>query len=339
MNDYTTSSRANEANGAHAAGGRNLMQPPKPARIGTCLASAVLCGLAASLLGDAQAQPLQRGPSFGEWAPAASVDEGGINGINTAALEGCPMESPDGGQLYFASNREGGAGGIDIWVAHRNGRNDTWTEPEALPAPVNSMFDDFCPTPLTRGRLLFVSNRGSKCGSAADIYETRHHPVHGWLEPQNLGCQVNSGGNEFSPSLVERYGLSILFFSSDRNGSDDIYMSVLSTDGTWGPAQPVEELNSPFNDARPNVRADGLEIVFDRNTDGGPPDIWVAYRSSVFARWSAPEPLGSNVNSGAGETRASLSRDGRRLYFGSNRSGGEGHFDIYVSTRSPSSVR
>jgi Tol biopolymer transport system component len=208
-------------------------------------------------------------------------------------------------------------------------------------APVNSASNDFCPTPLPGNQLLFVSARANTCGGAGnnpDIYYTRLHPVLGWLPLRHLGCDVNSGSEEFSPSLVEAEGQSMLFFSSNRADGVNhrIYMSLQQSDGSWGPATSVDELNVPgAYDARPNVRKDGLEIVFDSNRAGGAPDIYTATRSSVFEPWSAPQPLGPNVNTASAETRASLSRDGTRLYFGSNRPGSVANsVDIYVSTRS-----
>ncbi len=270
---------------------------------------------------------------YGEWGPAQSIDPGGALGVNTGSLEGCPIESPDAHRIYFASDRAGGHGGIDIWTAYRQSPNHPWGEPENLPEPVNSPLNDFCPTPLTGDRLLFVSNRGSACGTNGDIYQTRLHPVLGWLEPENLGCDVNSSGNEFAPSLIERYGKTILFFSSNRGGDFDIYSSTLQQDGTWGAPTAEAELNTTYDDSRPNIRRDGLEIVFDSVRTGGAPDIWSASRPNINAPWSAPVQLGPNVNSDSGESRASLSRDGRRLYFGSGRAGGEGNSDIYLSER------
>lgn len=276
---------------------------------------------------------------FGRWAWAVSVDPGGGNHINTDALEGCPSESTDGRFLFFASNRPGGHGGIDIWVARRSSPAEPWGDPQNLPAPVNSAANDFCPTPLPGGELLFVSNRAGGCGDGtADIYRTRLHPGGGWLAPEHLGCDVNSHGNEFSPSYVPAGG-GMLFFSSDRDlgpGLDRIFVSLRRPGGGWGPAVEVAELNMPgFSTARPNVSQNGRELVFDSNRPGGlgGPDIWAATRPTPLSRWSEPFNLGSNVNSAAGETRPSLSRDGRRLYFGSNRDGGEGNFDIYVATR------
>jgi hypothetical protein len=270
-----------------------------------------------------------------QWGPAAPVDFP-VGTINTAALEGCPIESPDAHYLFMASNRPGGMGGIDIWVAYRTAIGAPWSVPQNLPGPVNSAFDDFCPTPLTGGRLMFVSTRPDVC-AGPNIYQTRLDPALGWLDPELLPCgnldAVNSDFAEFSPSLVEADGRSLLFFSSNREGVHNIYSSELQSDGTWGLAVAVSELNSTLDDARPNVSHDGLEIVFDSTRAGGPPDIWTATRPRLSAPWSKPEALGPNVNSAAGESRPSLSRDGSRLIFGSGKPGGQGNSDIYVSSR------
>lgn len=271
-----------------------------------------------------------------EWAPAVSIDPGGINNVNTPALEGCPIESPDGRTLYFASNRPGGQGGIDIWVAFRDGPNDPWSDPQNLPSSVNSASDDFCPTPLPGGELLFVSRRPGGCGlNTADIYLTSLHPVRGWLDPSNLGCDVNSAGEEFAPSYVGAGG-GMLFFSSNRDGLHKIYVSPRLPDGLFDSPTEVSELSAPgFNSVRPNVSADGREIVFDSDRQGGfgGADIWGATRTSVFDAWSAPVNQGPNVNSASPETRPSLSRNGSRLYFGTGKAGGQGSSDIQVSNR------
>lgn len=273
-----------------------------------------------------------------EWGPAVSIDSDGINSVNTPALEGCPIESPDGRSLFFASNRAGGQGGIDIWVAFRDGPNQPWSDPMNLPAGVNSGFDDFCPTSLPGGELLFVSRRPGGCGVSGDtdIYYTKLHPKQGWLEPVHLGCEVNSAGDEFSPSYVPAGG-GTLFFSSNRDGTHKIYASRRQPDGSFGVPVEVAELNAPpgFNTLRPNVSQDGREIVFDSDRPGGfgGPDIWVATRTSVAHAWSVPVNLGANVNSIFAETRPALSRNGKRLLFGSTRPGGQGSSDIYISTR------
>jgi hypothetical protein len=266
--------------------------------------------------------------------------------FNYSGLDGCPIESPDGLSFYMATDRPGGQGGIDIWRSTRGSTSAPWGAPVNLGAPVNSSADDFCPTPVTDGRLFFVSARPGGCGGP-DLYVTSPAAGGGWAEPKNLGCQANSPAPEFSPSLVDMGGGDVvLFFSSARPGGfaaeadgavpdHDVYYSRALPDGTFGHAILVDGVNSAVDDARPNVRSDGLEMVFDSPRPGGQgaTDIWVSSRASVKSGWSTPVNPGAPINSAAGESRASLSRTGERLYFGSARPGGDGGSDIYVATR------
>lgn len=261
-------------------------------------------------------------------------------GINSAQADGCPIESPNGLDLYIASTRPGAVGGDadanDIWRFHRDAIDAPWGAGEHLPAPVNSAAPDFCPTPLNGKRLYFVSARPGYCG-AGDIFRTREHPLRGWLAPENLGCSAtgsgpNFAGGEFSPSIVETDEGTLLFFSSpgsDGGTDQDIYVSTMGADGSFGPATKVDELSTGANDQMPNVSRDGLEIVYasDAGNTPGSFDIWTATRDSTSDAWSSPTKLDGNVNGAAtSETRPSLSGDGRRLHFG--RSG-----DIFVSSR------
>ena len=112
-------------------------------------------------------------------------------------------------------------------------------------------------------------------------------------------------------------------------------MSERQNGARFGPATAVSELNdATANDIQPNVRADGLEVVFSSNRSGtlGAQDIWVATRATLTDRWSAPVNLGSEVNTSAAESRPSLSKDGNQLLFG-RAPGPEGSSDIYVTTR------
>jgi len=269
--------------------------------------------------------------SDGPWVAAASIETiaGTSGNLNTPALEGCPFIAQRGDVLYFASNRPGGLGGLDIWYSLRRA-DGSWGDPVNFTA-VNSPANELCPMAHRNGRtFLFVSARAGGCGGD-DLYMTRRHETKGWATPQDLGCTVNSAANEASPSLLE----DELYFSSTRNGGlGDIYVSAF--DGsTFGTPAPVTGLNSAQDDFRPNLRRDGLEIFFDSNRAGGLGglDLWTSTRTSTTAPWSTPTNLGSGVNSAANDLRASLSWDGTTLYFGSLRAGGEGSQDIYVITR------
>lgn len=290
---------------------------------------------------------------FTPWSQAVKIDEiaGNHVDVNTSFLDGCPIESPDGLSLYIASNRPRFSGDtrtdLDIWVATRETTSDGWGAPVNLGSPINTTADDFCPTPVRGNGLFFVSRKvipGVTCG-LGDMYFTRRNPKHGWSEPAHLGCTPagpNSELDEQGPSWVDvsgkLRGRKLLYFSRSSvtpNVPGEIYVSERQNGARFGPAAVVSELNdATANDIQPNVRADGLEVVFSSNRSGtlGAQDIWVATRATRSDPWSAPVNLGSVMNTGAAETRPSLSQDGRQLLFG--RSPGlEGSSDIYVTAR------
>ena len=280
--------------------------------------------------------------NFSAWGTAQKIDEiGGNNSeLNTPFQDGCPIQSPDGLSLYMASNRPGGQGLLDIWVSNRESTDDPWGAPENLGEPVNSAADDFCPTPVRGGGLFFVSREAlpGSCGMG-DIYFTRYNPTYGWSEPRNLGCAPggpNTALDEQGPSYVENDDDAFLFFSSSSAVvPGDIYVSQKLSGWNFGGSTAVSGLNSPANDIQPNVRKDGLEVVFSSNRDGGlgAQDIWVATRNAFGAPWSTPVNVGAGVNTPAAESRPSLSKNARQLLFG-RTPGPEGIGDIYLSTRS-----
>jgi hypothetical protein len=297
-----------------------------PTRRTLIVALAITALLTASLVATVGAK------QYGSWATAVSAESisGTSSDLNTASVDGCPIQSPDGLSLYMASNRPGSLG-LDIWVATRATVDAAFGAPVRLPEPINSAADDFCPTPVQGKGLFFVSARDGGCG-AGDIYFARKNPAHGWTTPVNLGCSVNSAAGEAGPSYFQAGGQGYLYFSS----GNDIVASLEVGDGVFGAAAPVTALNSVAADLRPNVRKDGLEIVFDSNradaaAQGGQ-DLYFATRASAADPWSTPVNAGTAVNTGASETRGSFSWDGATLYFGRAPSG-EGMTDIWVTTR------
>jgi hypothetical protein len=279
------------------------------------------------------------GPQYSDWATPQKVDDiaGNSSEVNTASLDGCPHQSPDGLSLYMASNRPRFVGDprtdLDIWVAHRATTASPWGAPENLGEPVNSTADDFCPTPVRGGDLFFVSREAlpGACGMG-DIYLAHSDHHGGFREPHHLACGPagpNSALDEQGPSYVRADGRRLLYFSS----GPDIYVSEKSG-WEFGPAQAVAELNTPDTEIQPNVRKDGLEVVFASNRRAGTDqDIYVATRASIDDPFSTPVNLGGAVNTtDKNETRPSFSWDAQTLYFG-RTPGPEGSTDIFVTTR------
>jgi hypothetical protein len=278
-------------------------------------------------------------PTYSPWEAAANL--GAV--VNSTFNEQGPAISKDGLSLYFGSDRPGGFGGFDIWVSQRASREGPWSPPVNLGGIVNTADIDNVPS-LSRDEhwIFFNSNRSGGFGGV-DIWASyREHTWDdfAWQAAVNLGPGVNSSfGDQAADYFAnDTGGAPLLFFNSDRPngmGLTDIYVSELQSDGSFGPARLVTELNSPSFDQRPSVRFDGLELFFFSNRTGtfGLVDLWVATRETVFDPWSLPTNLGSLVNSTVNDQQPYIAADRRTLYFVSNRAGGLGGTDLYVITR------
>jgi hypothetical protein len=311
-------------------------------------------------------------PSFGRsadysaWSAPIRIDTDpslAHPNFNTPFLDGCPLTSRDGKLFFIASTRPRAAGetgatpDIDIWVARRAKTDDPWGEPQRLPAPINSTFNDFCPMLARDGQTFyFVSNRptaddaGTPACGGTDIYVSRMRQDGSFDSPRNLGCSVNSRWDEAGPVPVnEPTDGPALYFSSARRGGfspdggeadapgdADLYRTIIRGN-SYGAAELVPLVNSAQEDAQPYIREDARELFFYSNRPGSlGNDLWVASREHARDPWNPPTstPL-ANVNSAAPETRPSLSTDGLTLYFGSTRPApeGKGGSDVYRATR------
>jgi Tol biopolymer transport system component len=269
--------------------------------------------------------------------------------VNSSAAEALPALSPDELSLYFASNRPGGLGGNDIWVSRRASVDDPWGPPVNLGAPVNSSAAETAPAFSPDGHLLFFSRNPGVYG-LADIYvseRTNTNDDFAWGSPAALGPGVNTAqANEAAPSYFPgaEGGSGTLYFvrADPVLVYSDIFRASVTREGeTETPAEVVAELSDPdpaISDFKPAVRTDGREVVFtsDRANGFGGFDLWVSTRQSPRQPWSAPVNLGVPLNTTSDDQQASLSHDGRTLVFTSNRPGGLGGNDIWVSTRTSS---
>jgi hypothetical protein len=158
---------------------------------------------------------------------------------------------------------------------------------------------------------------------------------------RNLGDAINTPSIEVGPNLSAD-GLT-MYFVSDRpgglSGTAELWMSTRTTTrALWQAAVNVGAPVNRYSAASPSISADGLELFFDnglrvRPGGQGSGDIWFARRATASARWNEPENLGPVVNSPFTEGVPKLSRDGLTLFFSSDRPGGSGRRDIWVTSR------
>jgi hypothetical protein len=149
---------------------------------------------------------------------------------------------------------------------------------------------------------------------------------------------INSSSRDLKPS-VSGDGLS-LFFTSTRSGGlggMDIWVTTReTTDDPWG--EPMN-LGSPVNSSAwetGSIAYDGLSFYFSstRSRDSNAnADIWVTTRDTIHSEWGTPMNLGPTVNSSVDQCYISISADELTLYFSSNRGGGYGAYDLWVTTR------
>jgi Tol biopolymer transport system component len=276
---------------------------------------------------------------FSDWSEPVNL--GPI--LNSELGDASPAVSKDGRSLYFASNRTGQLGGNDIYVSQWDAATGWWGFPTNLGPMVNTPATEFSPSLSRDGHWLFFhSNRPGSFVPGLDIwasYRENSHDDFAWEAPVNLGPGVNAPGLDTGPSLFENdeAGIPQLFFASNRGvpNAIDIYVSDLLADGTFGPATLVPELSSPQSEPGLSVRFDGLEVFFfsNRPASHGGQDLWTATRETVFHSWSVPTNLGPVVNGAANDEHPHITSDRETLYFSSNRTGGFGGSDLYVTTR------
>jgi hypothetical protein len=91
----------------------------------------------------------------------------------------------------------------------------------------------------------------------------------------------------------------------------------------------------PLQESPDCLSSDGLEMYIWSMRPGGrgKSDLWVLKRGSLDDAWSAPQNLGPTVNSSKNDSLSAISADGLALYFNSDRSGGYGGFDLYMTAR------
>jgi outer membrane protein OmpA-like peptidoglycan-associated protein len=145
------------------------------------------------------------------------------NTINTPKyLESTASITPDGKVIYFASDRLGGQGGLDIYKIEKK-PDGSWTNPVNLGPEVNTKDNEDAPFIHPDQRTLFFTSDGHTSMGGRDIFKTMLVDNH-WTRPENMGYPINTTGNDNYFTLIADGTRG--YFSSDRKGGEggqDIY--------------------------------------------------------------------------------------------------------------------
>ncbi len=187
--------------------------------------------------------------------------------------------------------------------------------------------------PKNTDTLLYINKKIEECRTGKELMAK---PERVWID--NLGPQINTEYPEYSPFIsVDE---SVLIFTGRRNDTrgggrdqndgkffEDVYIAHRDAKGGWKKSENIgEQINSPNHDAPSGLSPDGktLFVFYGWRGNG---DIYASQlKDGVYSK---PEKLG--VNTKHYESSASVSSDGKELYFASRRPDGFGEEDIYVS--------
>ncbi|HEX2937181.1 MAG TPA: hypothetical protein VHO72_17630 [Bacteroidales bacterium] len=154
-----------------------------------------------------------------------------LNGaINTRYWESHASISKDGKKLYFTSNREGGYGGLDIYVSNRIA-GDEWGPAQNLGPVINSEYNEDTPFITPDDRTLYFSSFGHQTMGGYDVFYSMNYGS--WSKPVNMGYPINStdddiffyplrGGEiayfaRFIPEGAGKYDLVRMNIYTDKN--------------------------------------------------------------------------------------------------------------------------
>jgi prenyltransferase beta subunit len=199
-----------------------------------------------------------------EWSEPVALDV-----LNTESDEKSPALSADGTVLLFQSDRPGGRGGSDLYVAHWDGK--AWAPPLNLGEAVNGPAEDCDPAPAPDGRLYFASDRGGETGKL-DIFcieGVNLKPAGPAGEPggpapsEAVRVEVlSSPASDRSPTFT-RHG-DYVYLQSDRGGGAggmDLWRSRILAGAIQPPEHLRERANSPDHDLAPAPACNGIELL------------------------------------------------------------------------------
>ncbi len=157
------------------------------------------------------------------WTPMQKLNEN----INTQFYETHASVSADGKKLYFASNRSGGFGDLDIYVSERNASGD-WGPAKNLGPNINSAFNENSPFITVDGNTLFFSSEGHNSMGGYDIFFSQRQKDGTWSKPVNLGYPINSTDDDifYHPLGDGSMGLMAIFDPKGFGETDILQIEI-----------------------------------------------------------------------------------------------------------------
>ncbi|MFP6900237.1 MAG: hypothetical protein VCA36_04805, partial [Opitutales bacterium] len=220
-----------------------------------------------------------------------------VTTLNSISNDRGPAFSPDGEHLYFASDREGGQGGYDLYVARKDGEG--WGAAEPLGDEVNTEKNELGPAPSADGKRLFFS---SDRNESTDIFvansieeavdpdepgEKLPSPMPRFSAAEPVG-DLNSEAEDVQAALTSRG--DHVFLASDRERDDESGFSLYLSRVVGGKELAPEKIDLYFEKGEatdPAIRMEGFDLLFSRTLEAEDiseeqkPEDYRLYRSTT----------------------------------------------------------
>lgn len=216
------------------------------------------------------------------------------------------------------------AGGLSLWGQATG------------PAAANTRYGETAPVLSADGQYFFFSRRGHPrnrgTGDASDIWMMSRTGER-WSAVLNAGSPVNSAGADQLIGL----GPALTWAAVLRLEEEPVILMLHPRARAWTEARhrplPVELPADRLGDMQLDIQGHRLLFAADLPGGRGGLDLYIAFWQPATGEWSPPLNLGPAVNTAADENYPRLAADARTLYFASNRSGGQGGYDHFLSRR------
>jgi hypothetical protein len=210
----------------------------------------------------------------------------------------------------------------------------TWSAfstPAALPGPVQSPVDDWCPTPTVGGLQIFMHTyRASTHGQLFSATRTATNLPFGMAT--NVAELTTGTSQQFDPTLTGD-GLDIIY-SDDMAGPFHLYEAMRSSaTGKFGTPVALAAINSTTTDWDAFLSDDGLRLMFTSQRNSGQYEIFETKRVAIGSQFDTPVLHSELTVAGTAQSSPTLSADWLDIYFASNRPGGPGKYDMYTAHR------
>ncbi|HVW15421.1 MAG TPA: hypothetical protein VHB54_16435 [Mucilaginibacter sp.] len=227
--------------------------------------------------------------------------------------------SPDGDEIFFTLQQPRFRSSTILRLVKRGGR---WGKPEV--APFSGRYRDLEATFSADGKTIYFSSDRPVQGNKTkdfDIWKVGRKPDGVWGEPENLGPEVNSGKDEFYPSITKSGNLYFTTEATYGKGSEDIVVCKWVNGRYAKPESLPEDIDTKYDEFNAFVDRDERFIIFScygRPDDLGRGDLYISHKDTN-GNWLPVRHLAAPINSASLDYCPYVTRDGKYLVFTSNR--------------------